>query len=93
MNDANIANIRTGFTAAWTGINIYIAAKLGWEIDPTDPTVIPIIGAAGAVVWRASETLAQVPYLGYILFGVNKTPGYKDSPPVNPEVPTPVPEG
>ena len=87
MNDTNIANVRTGFTAAWIGIVVWIAAKLGWEIDVEDPTVILILGGTGAIVWRASELLARIPYVGYVLFGINKEPAYPQPTPPNPAEP------
>ena len=55
---------------------IGLFAKLGWELDPESPLSIVVIGLTGGVVWRLSELLARVKYLGYILFGVNKTPDY-----------------
>ena len=88
MNDTQIAWTRTTFTALWTGFALWLAAKLGWLIDPENPTTIVVIGLTGGIVWRLSELLADVKYLGYILFGVNKEPSYPPPPPVNP--PTPV---
>lgn len=91
MNNTTIAWTRTTFTALWTGVAVYVAAVLGWEVDVNDPTVIIVIGLAGGVVWRISEILANIPYLGYILFGINKSPGYDQPTPPNPEQPADAP--
>lgn len=93
MNDTTIAWTRTTFTALWTGFVIWLAAKLGWTVDVEDPTVILVIGLTGGVVWRLSELLANVPYLGYILFGINKSPGYDQPTPPNPAEEAGAPDG
>ncbi len=90
MNDTVVAWTRTTFTALWTGFVIWLAAKLGWTVDVDEPTAILVIGLTGGVVWRLSELLAKVPYVGYILFGINKTPSYT---PLPPPVGTPTPQG
>lgn len=92
-NDTNIAWTRTTFTFLWTGVVVWAAAKFGWELDVTNPTSILVVGLAGGIVWRASELLSKVKYLGYILFGINKEPGYGNPPPVNPPIPEPPPAG
>lgn len=80
MTDTNIAWTRTTFTALWTGVVIWLAAKLGWALDPENPTAIIAIGLTGGIVWRLSELLANVKYVGYILFGINKDPEYTPTP-------------
>ncbi len=85
MNNTNIAWTRTTFTAFWMGLVLWAAAKAGWTIKTTDPWVILVIGLTGGVVWRVTELLANVKYLGYIFFGINKAPGYSQPTPPNPE--------
>lgn len=79
MNDTRIGWTRTTVTSLWTGLVIYIASKLGMDIDPANPTVIIIIGLTSAIVWRLSIVLSKVKWLGWILFGVNAPPGYTES--------------
>lgn len=79
MNDTQIGWTRTTFTAMWTGFVLWLAARLGWELDFENPAVILAVGLVGAVVWRLSMVLARVKYLGWILFGVNTPPGYDDA--------------
>lgn len=86
QNDTNIAWTRTTFTALWLGVSVWAAAKFGWQLDAEDPVSILIVGFTGGIVWRVSEALAKIPYLGYIVFGINKAPAYADSPPDNPPV-------
>jgi hypothetical protein len=95
MNNTNIATIRTAFTAFWTSFAISIAAWAGWDIEVGTWQYILAVTVGGGIVWRISELLAQVPILGYILFGVNKAPGYDQPTPPNPviEAPAPVDEG
>ncbi len=76
MDNTQIAWTRTTFTSLWLGVVLFVSAKLGWEFDAESPLAIIGIGLTGGVVWRASELLARVPYLGYILFGVDKEPVY-----------------
>ena len=87
MNDTQIAWTRTTFTALWTGVVLWAFAKFGWSIDPENPTTIIVIGLTGGIVWRLSELLAGVKYLGYILFGINKEPSYPQPTPPNPPTP------
>ena len=92
-SNVNIAWTRTTFTALWTGFVIWVSAKLGWELNPENPVSILLVGLAGGAVWRLSELISKIPYLGYILFGINKEPGYDTPPPANPVTPKPAPEG
>ena len=92
MNNTQIAWTRTTFTSLWMGAVIYLFAKLGWELDVESPVTVLAIGLTGGVVWRVSELLANVPYLGYVLFGINKEPGYDQPTPPNPEVEAPAPD-
>ena len=74
--NTNIAWTRSTFTALWAGAVLWVVGLLGWEVDISNPTVIIAIGLIGSIVWRLSMELARIPWLGYVLFGINKAPGY-----------------
>lgn len=83
QSDTAIAWTRTSVQAFVTAALVWVAANLfDQSVDVSDPVFILVAGAAAAVIYRASLWLAdKVPVLGYVLFGVNKAPGYVDSPP------------
>ena len=92
MNNTDIAWTRSTFTALWLGLVLWASARFGWELDVESPTTIVVVGLTGSVVWRFSEMLSKVPYVGYVLFGINKDPGYDQPTPPNPEQTAPPPD-
>lgn len=89
LNDTNIAWTRTTVNALWLGLLVWLNARFDWGFDLESPWAILIIGISAGVVWRASELLTKIPYLGYVLFGINKEPSYS---PLPPPLGEPVPE-
>jgi hypothetical protein len=83
LTDHNTATVRT----TWF---ITFASALAWlihvvfdiEVATNDPTFIVIIGAFYGILYRLSVVLSEkVPYFGYVLFGVNRSPEYSEPPP------------
>ena len=93
MNDKNTATIRTTVNSAWvSAVAVLLTNLFGWEIDLNDPVVILVLPAVGVVVYRISVVLSEkIPWIGYILYGVNRSPGYAGPPPDVPVVAEPPP--
>lgn len=97
---ANVGTVRT----AWnTTILLAIAGAVSRytdiDLDVEDPLVVAAIGAALAVFYRASRLLADnYSWIGYLLFGTPRVPGYPPQPPApapkpdDPDPPFPPPE-
>lgn len=93
-SDTAVGWTRTTAQALVTAFLVWAAANVfETNLDVADPIFILIAGLAGGVVWRGSMVLAdRMPWLGYVLFVVNKAPGYADPPPVNPAIQEAPPE-
>lgn len=81
MNDTNVAWTRTTVNAGWLGLLVWLNARYGWGVDFESPWVILLVGFGAGIVWRLSELLSRIPYVGYVLFGINKEPSYSPLPP------------
>ena len=95
LSDGNTAAIRTAWSAAVIFALAYVVSKLtGHEVDTSDPTIIIWAGAIMGVLHRLFSVLAEnVPWIGYVLFGINRSPGYTNPPPAVPVVAAPPPQG
>lgn len=83
MNDPNTATVRT----TW---NVVVLMVLTWivtsitdkEVATDDPRIIIAAGVIVGIFYRLSVVLSEtVPYVGYVLFGVNRSPAYTTPPP------------
>lgn len=86
MNDHNTATVRTTWSLALTSLLAYLAhVVFGVEIETSDPLIILIVPAVAGIVHRLSLVLSEkVPYFGYVLFGINRSPEYTTPPPAVP---------
>lgn len=86
MSDSNTATIRTTVNAVVIFAVAYVASKVtGREFATNDPWIILIGGVIFGVLYRLSTVISEkVPYAGYVLFGVNRSPAYTDPPPALP---------
>lgn len=89
LTNSGIATTRSTATATWTALALYAVDRLtGWKLDADDPTVILILAGALALVHRISTVLVEIwPPLGFILFGIPRTPIYPPPPPSSPPAP------
>lgn len=87
MNDTQIAWTRTTVNSLWLGLLVWLNTRYDWGVDFESAWTILLVGVSAGVVWRVSEILSKVPYLGYVLFGVNKEPSYPQPTPPNPPQP------
>jgi hypothetical protein len=84
MNDTTTATVRTTWNGALVAATIVAAAKVfGWTVNLDDlAPFLPVIAGAVAVFYRVSLALAERwPWVGNVLFGVNKPPAYTPLPP------------
>lgn len=81
MNDTQIAWTRTTVNSLWLGLLIWLNARYDWGIDFESAWSILLVGLSAGIVWRVSELLTKIPYVGYVLFGINKEPSYSPLPP------------
>lgn len=86
MSDSNTATIRTTVNATAILAVAYVVSKVsGNSVDTSDPQTIAIGGAVFGIFYRASTIISEkVPYAGYVLFGVNRSPEYTTPPPAVP---------
>lgn len=86
MSDSNTATIRTTVNMIVILAIAYVASKItGRQIDTSDPTIILIGGVVVGIFYRLSTVISEkVPYAGYVLFGVNRSPEYTTPPPAVP---------
>jgi len=94
LNDANTATIRTTWLAVLVFLIAWAVSKLtGNEVSTNDPQIILWGGAAFVFFQRAFTLISKhVPWAGYLLFGVNRLPGYTNPPPALPALAEPPPE-
>lgn len=86
MSDSNTATIRTTVNTAVILAIAYIASRVsGQEIDINNPSIILIGSVAVGIFYRLSTIISEnVPWVGHVLFGINRSPGYTTSPPAAP---------
>lgn len=87
MTDTRIATVRTSWFATFAALVAFAAARLGFEIDTNDPLFMLAAPVVVGIGYRAALALSEaVPWVGYVFFGVNRSPGYTDPPPAFPAV-------
>lgn len=86
MSDSNTATIRTTVNTAvilalaWLGSRVF-----DQEIDINNPSLILVGSIIVGIFYRLSTIVSEnVPWAGYVLFGINRSPGYTSSPPAAP---------
>jgi hypothetical protein len=86
VSDSNTATIRTTVNAVVIFAVAYVASKVsGSELDTSDPVIIVVGGGVFGILYRLSTVISEkVPYAGYVLFGVNRSPAYTEPPPALP---------
>jgi hypothetical protein len=86
MNDTTTATVRTTWSLGVAVLLAWLAGRvLGVEVSTDDPWIILIAPAVYAVFYRLSVVISEhVPYVGYVLFGVNRSPSYTEPPPAVP---------
>lgn len=92
MTDTRTATVRTSWHTTLIAALAYLASRLfGWEISTDDPLLLLVVPVVVGIFYRASVALSEaVPWIGYVLFGVNRSPEYSEPPP---EVPRLADEG
>lgn len=87
MNDTRTATVRTSWFATFTAVVAFVAARLGLNIDTNDPLFLLAVPVVVGVLYRAALALSEaVPWIGYVFFGVNRSPEYTNPPPAFPAV-------
>lgn len=86
MSNHNTATIRTGVNTVVAMVVVLIASKVvGRDVSIDDPWVLLVVPIVVTVVHRLSVVISEnVPWIGYVLFGVNRSPAYTDPPPAVP---------
>jgi hypothetical protein len=95
MSDPNTATIRTTVNTAVILALAYFGSRIfDQEIDINNPSIILVGSVIVGIFYRLSTVISEkVPYAGYVLFGVNRSPGYTNPPPEAPVLAEPPPEG
>lgn len=86
MSNHNTATIRTLVNTAVAMVVVLIASRvLGREVSINEGWVLLVVPVVVGVVHRLSMVVSEhVPWIGYVLFGVNRSPAYTDPPPAVP---------
>lgn len=86
MSNHNTATIRTTVNAIVIFAVAWGASKItGRELDTSNPVIIVVGGVVFGILYRLSTVISEkIPYAGYVLFGVNRSPAYTDPPPAVP---------
>lgn len=86
MSDSNTATIRTTVSALVIFFVAWVISKVtGKAVDTNDPSIILWGTVVFGVLYRLFLVISEnVPYAGYILFGINRKPEYTTPPPAVP---------
>ena len=78
MSDVRTATVRTTMPAVWVSLLMWLAVRLGWDIEGDDWQVVMLVAPLVlGVVYRAGrEAEARWPIVGRVLFGSARTPHY-----------------
>lgn len=78
MSDVRTATVRTTMPAVWVSLLMWLAVRLGLDIDGDDWQVVLLVAPVVlGVFYRAGrEAEARWPIVGRILFGSSQTPRY-----------------
>ena len=86
MSDHNTATIRTLVNTAVAMLVTLIASRLlDREVSLDEGWVLLVVPIVVGVVHRLSTVISEnVPWVGYVLFGINRSPAYTEPPPALP---------
>lgn len=86
---ANVGTVRTGWnTTIVLGIAALVSRYTDVDLDIEDPIVVGVLGGAVVVFYRLSRVVAdRWKWVGYVLYGTPRTPGYALEPPAPPPPP------
>jgi len=90
MNDTTIATVRTGWnTTIFAAFAALVYKLFGWEVKVEDLLpYLPVILPVAAAFYRLSRLISEkLPWIGYVLFGVNRPPSFASATPVNEPTP------
>lgn len=78
MSDVRTATVRTTMPALWVSLLMWLAVRLGWDIEGDDWQVVMLVAPLVlGVVYRAGRELeARWPVVGRVLFGSSRRPSY-----------------
>jgi len=83
LTDHNTATVRTTWSIGVVSALVWLAHVIfDVELSTSDPLIILIAPVVVGFFHRLSVVLSEnVPYFGYLLFGVNRSPEYTEPPP------------
>lgn len=78
MSDVRVATVRTTMPALWVSLLMWLAVRLGWDVDGDDWQVLMLVAplVLGVVYRLGRELEARWPAVGRVLFGSVKVPHY-----------------
>jgi len=78
MSDVRVATVRTTMPAVWVSLLMWLAVRLGWDLDGDDWQVVMLVAplVLGVVYRLGRELEARWPVVGRVLFGSGKVPSY-----------------
>jgi hypothetical protein len=86
VSDHNTATIRTFVNNIVAMVVVLVASHLlDREVSINEGWVLLVVPAVVTIVHRFSLVISEkVPWVGYVLFGVNRSPAYTEPPPALP---------